>query len=120
MTGRNGFTLLEAAVATLLMGMAIAGTLASIAQSLAAFRTARQHDTAAAVASSAMNGVLAMDTIPLRTPILGTSGEGFQWQAEAEPDAGGDLLRIRLKIRWVSEGTPRKMALETVRRREVP
>ena len=50
MTRQNGFSLLEVAVATGLLGVAMVGILGSIGSSVTAVGTAREYDTAALIA----------------------------------------------------------------------
>ena len=126
MTRTTGFSLLEMAVATLLLGMAVSGLVALTADSLRAVRNAREYDRAAEAARNSMNDILVLSPLPVRRELRGTHGRRYSWTAVAEPaegigDEGGveGLVRIRMRLWWDSGGERRTMSLETYRRRRV-
>lgn len=123
MTARRGLSLLEAAAATLLLSVAVAGVLSSIAVSLSSARAVRDHERALGLARSAMEEVLATDPLPLGTTLRGSLGEWAEWEAVAQLDHrfqagahGTQLARIQLRVRWRSDGRRHSMALESHRR----
>ena len=88
---QSGFTLLEVLVATMIMGMAVAGLLNTI--SAAAHNASRltQYDRAVLLAKSKMDELLAEPKLPRNTPLVGefdparTGGVPCSWQATVTP-----------------------------------
>ncbi len=126
MKGRLGFSLLEMAVATVLLGVAVVGLLGAIGNSLSGIATAREYDWAAMVAKSSMNELLTQQPLPLGEPLRGRLGEEAGWDAVAAPlaDYGPDalgrrLVRIHLEVWWNSAGQRKRIGLEGIRRLEV-
>ncbi len=114
---------MEMAFATLLLGLAAAGLLGLIADSLGAIQAAREYERAAGLAKSAMNDILTRSPLPVGEDMGGTQGLQFGWLARAEAVEGfgqeaerGELLRIRLEVWWDSGGQRKTMALESYRR----
>ena len=126
MTRPNGFSLLEMAFATLLLGMAVSGLVALTADSLRAVRSAREYGRAAEAARNSMNDILVRSPLPVGRELRGTQDGLYSWTVVAEPaegigDQGGaeGLLRIRMRLWWESGGERRTMALEAYRRRRL-
>ncbi len=123
MTARRGLSLLEAAAATLLLSVAVAGVLSSIAVSLSSARAVRDHERALELARTVMEELLATDPLPLGTTLRGSLGKWAEWEAVAQPDHsfkaganGTKLARVQLQVRWRSDGRRHSMALESHRR----
>ena len=118
MPSRRGFTLLEVLVATLIMGLAVTGLLASLRTSLSNTSRAGESDRAAALARSQMDALLATRVLPKGIPMEGlfppqiTGGEPAGWRARVLPfesqappgqaPGGGSrmLERIELIVWW--------------------
>lgn len=114
---------MEMAIATLLLGLAAAGMLGLIGNSLDAIRIAREHERAAGLAKSTLNEILTRNPLPLGQGMEGTYGGRFRWVARAEAvegferdAAGGEFLRVRLEVWWDSQGERKRIALEGYRR----
>ena len=126
MNGRDGFSLLELAVATLLLGLAAVGILGTTSESMAAIQAAREYERAAALARSKMNELLAQGAPVPREALSGSLGDATGWEAafsvvdEFGTDAAGrKLIRIRLEVWWRSGSERKSIALESHRRSEV-
>ena len=125
MTRRNGFSLLEAVVATGLLGVAMVGILGSIGSSVTAVGAAREYDTAALTARSRMNELLTARPLPLGTTMGDRYPDGSGWEAIARPmegsgrsDSGPQLVRVSLAVWWHSGGDRKEIRLEGYRRPE--
>ena len=125
MTGHRGFSLLEMAVATLLLAVAAAGLLGAISESLAAAHSARDREAAIELSRSAMNEILAMRPLLLGEQARVSSDGQSGWVASVRLDdrfgadaRGRRLLHIRLEVWWLAEGERKTTALETYRRSE--
>lgn len=127
---RRGFTLLEVMVATLIMGVAIAGLLSALS---AASRNAGHltgYDRMTLLAKSKMDELLVDQTLPRNTPLQGmfdpavAGGSSAGWSAvvtpfETAPGAGvGQWVvdRIALEVWWMDGSTRRAFSLEGFRR----
>ncbi len=125
MTGHRGFSLLEMAVATLLLSVAAAGLLGAIGESLAAARSARDREAAIELSRTAMNEILTTRPLPLGEQARVSSDGQSGWVASVRLDdrfradaRGRRLLHIRLEVWWLAEGELKTTALETYRRSE--
>jgi general secretion pathway protein I len=127
---QKGFTLLEVLVATMIMGVAVAGLLNTI--SAAARNAARltQYDRAVLMAKSKMDELLAEPKLQRNTPLAGqfdlvqTGGVPCTWQATVTPidniPGSGPgywvVDRIQLEIDWMDGAVKHGFALEGFRR----
>ena len=127
---RAGFTLLEVLVATLIMGIAVAGLMSSITQSTRNAAKLTQYDRATLLARQKMDELLVDLKLPRKVPLQGTwdarqaGGVPASWSAivtpfGAPPGGGAGqwvIDRIQLEIWWMDGTTRRGFALEGYRR----
>jgi len=137
---RSGFTLLEVLVATVIMGIAVAGLIAGLSQSVRNASRLADYDRAAMLARTKMNDLLLDPALPLNGTVSGrfdqTESGGIEsgWQAslrpfESQPNAGPGatiLQQVALEIWWqpvsasASKGTRRTMQLAGYRAAKIP
>lgn len=127
MTRKNGFSLLEVAVATLLLGVAAAGMLNAIGSSVSATSATRDYSEASLLARSCMNELLSRRALELGTTLRGKHGPRSEWEAFVESlegfgaDASGNrLVRVRLEWRWTRGNERKSIRLEGYRRLRLP
>lgn len=132
---RRGFTLLEVLVATLIMGVAVAGLLGALRASLSNAARLSESHRAAALARRQMDALLATRALPKGVPIEGvfpreeTGGVEAGWRARVTPFEGMTLKpgaapmigtwildRIELEVWWLQGGARRSLKLATYRR----
>lgn len=131
---RKGFTLLEVMVATLIMGIAVAGLLSGLASSTRNAARLTEYDRATLLAKSKMDEILADHNLPRRRLMSGvfdpgqSGGKQAGWNAtifpleQAPGAAGGKWVvdRVQLEIWWMAgtESAPvrRSFSLEGFRR----
>ena len=125
-----GFTLLEVLVATLIMGIAVAGILSGMAGASRNAARLTDYDRATLLAKQKMDELLIDRDAPRNQDIAAefdpalTGGVRIGWRArvtpfEATPGARGrswDLDRIELEIWWFSGPTRHSFSLEGFRR----
>jgi general secretion pathway protein I len=119
-----GFTLLEVMVATLIMGIAVAGALSGIASATRNAQRLTQYDRATLVARQKMNELLVDPGAPRNTQITGMWDQAAGWNARVTPfeAAPGSVQgqwvidRIELEVWWMDGGTRRAFTLEGFRR----
>ncbi len=131
---QRGFTLLEALVATMIMGVAIAGIMNALAASSRNVARLTEADRAVLLARSKMDELLVNDALPRKTFIEGQFGVAEAgsvvsgWRArvtpiEAAPEAAywnWVVDRIELEIWWMDGATRRSFSLEGYRRALMP
>ncbi len=135
MRGQRGFTLLEILVATAIMGIAVAGVMNGLANSVQNASRITQYDRAAILARLKMDALLTDDGVPRNEIFSGnyrpieTGGVVAGWQAKVvpfeslgpEPTPGATVVeRIELQIWWMDGPTRRTFALDGIRRGEIP
>lgn len=111
---RPGFALLEAIVASVLLGLALAAILSLAGQAISAQRRGEVMETAARLADERLNLVLAVG--PERYPsIFRSSGvcdppfEGYFFAVEIAPGASGEAYEVRASV----TAAPTVVTLET-------
>jgi general secretion pathway protein I len=132
---RKGFTLLEVLVATVIMGIAVAGLIAGLSQSVKNASRLTDYDRAAMLARTKMNDLLLDVNLPFDGLVEGqfgrdeTGGVPGGWRAslrpfDLPPQAGPGtvvLQRIALELWWQpATGTRRAIQLESYRRTRIP
>jgi general secretion pathway protein I len=129
MKSEKGFTLLEVLVATLIMGIAVAGALSGLAGASRNAARLNEYDRATVLAKQKMDELLADYAAPRNQPLQGifapalTGNTPMGWTArvapfEAVPGAGSGWAtdRVELEIWWMSGQTRRSFSLEGFRR----
>jgi len=134
MKHQRGFTLLEVLVATLIMGIAVAGLMSGLASSTRNAARLTEYDRATLLAKSKMDELLVDHNVPRKSAIEGVfdpaqcGGIAAGWSAMITPleqAPGGGIGRwvvdrVQLEIWWMS-GSPtapirRSFTLEGFRR----
>jgi general secretion pathway protein I len=134
-SGKSGFTLLEVLVATVIMGIAVAGLIAGLSQSVKNASRLTDYDRAAMLARTKMNDLLLDQTLPFQGETSGdftpadSGGIPGGWHATLQPfDAPPNatpgviiLQRIALDVWWQPPtGTRRTLSLESYRPARIP
>lgn len=128
MSDQRGFTLLEVLVATVIMGIAVAGLIAGLSQSVRNASRLADYDRAAALARTKMNDLLLDVNLPFAGSVEGAVG-GDRWRAtlkpfDLPPNAGPGIIilqQIELEISWQpASGTQRKIELTGYRPARIP
>jgi type II secretion system protein I len=132
---RAGFTLLEVMVATVIMGIAVAGLIAGLSQSVKNASRLTDYDRAVMLAHTKMNDLLLDVNLPLDGSLDGqfdrdqSGGVPSGWRASLKPfdlppRAGPGtviLQQIALELWWQpATGTRRTIQLESYRRTRIP
>ena len=126
----RGFTLLEALVATMIMGIAVAGILEALTASSRNAGRLTQADRAVLLARTKMDELLVNDALPRKSFIDGrfsaaeSGATDAGWRArvtpfESAPDANDMnwvMDRIELEIWWMDGATRHSFSLEGYRR----
>ena len=134
MKNQRGFTLLEALVATMIMGIAVAGILNALAASSRNVVRLTQADRAVLLARTKMDELLVNDALPRKVFVDGRFGAAEAgpmdagWRArvtaiESAPgahDLNWVVDRIELEIWWMDGATRRSFSLEGYRRALLP
>jgi prepilin-type N-terminal cleavage/methylation domain-containing protein len=127
---QRGFTLLEVLVAAIIMGIAVAGLMGSLATSTRNAARLSQYDRATLLAREKMDELLVATELRRGQPLEGsfdpalTGGEPIGWNAVVQPfettpgAAPGQwvLDRIQLQIWWMDGATRHEFSLEGFRR----
>jgi general secretion pathway protein I len=121
---QGGFTLLEVLIATLIMGIAVAGVLSGLSASVRNAGRLTQYDRATLLARQKMNELLVDSTAHRGVPLQGAVSPTMGWTAmiqpfEASPGTGvGQWIvdRVQLQIWWLDGPTRHEFSLEGFRR----
>jgi type II secretion system protein I len=131
----QGFTLLEVLVATVIMGIAVAGLIAGLSQSVKNASRLTDYDRAAMLARTKMNDLLVDATLPFDGTVDGqfdrdqAGGMVSGWRASLRPfDVPPRavpgivvLQRIALELWWQpATGSRRTIQLEGFRQMRIP
>jgi len=132
---RAGFTLLEVLVATVIMGIAVAGLIAGLSQSVKNASRLTDYDRAAMLARTKMNDLLLDVNLPFDGAVDGqfdreqSGSVPSGWRASLRPfdvppraQPGTVILqRVALELWWQpSSGKRRTIQLESYRRTTIP
>lgn len=132
---RRGFTLLEVLVATVIMGIAVAGLIAGLSQSVKNASRLTDRDRAAMLARTKMSDLLLDMSLPFDGTVEGqfdsdqSGGIPAGWRASLRPfdmpprvNPGMVILqRIGLEVWWQpASGTRRTIELESYRPAPIP
>jgi general secretion pathway protein I len=132
---RAGFTLLEVLVATVIMGIAVAGMMAGLSQSVRNASRLTEHDRAAMLARTKMNDLLLDSTLPFAGSVEGDFRDSLPanvaggWRASLKPfdmphSAGPGavvLQEVALEVWWQPEtGNRRTLQLAGYRQARIP
>ena len=131
---QRGLTLLEALVATMIMGVTVAGLLDALAASSRNVTRLTQADRAVILARTKMDELLVNDGLIRKTYLGGpfTAAEAGAmtagWRARVTPvesapeatDLNWVIDRIELEIWWMDGATRRSFSLEGYRRALLP
>lgn len=126
MRDQRGITLLEVALATVLLGVAATGLLGTINNALAGVRGAREHSQAVLRAKSVLEELLALPRLRAGQAFQGSGNDTSGWRASIEPlqpTSGrlepSELVRIQVEVWWLSDDQRKTLKLEGYRRREI-
>ncbi len=134
-SSRQGFTLLEVLVATVIMGIAVAGLIAGLSQSAKNAARLTAYDRAAMLARTKMNDLLLDANLPLDGSVEGRFDPGESgdipggWRAALRPfdmppgaQPGAAILqRVALEVWWLpADGSRRSIQLESYRQARIP
>jgi general secretion pathway protein I len=132
---KRGFTLLEVLVATVIMGIAVAGLIAGLSRSAKNASRLTDYDRAAMLARTRMNDLLLDVNLPFDGSMDGkfdptqSGGMPSGWRVmlrpfDVPPKAGPGtviLQRVALEVWWMPvEGTRRSIQLEGYRQATIP
>ena len=129
-SNRQGFTLLEVLVATVVMAIAIAGVLSALSTSMRNAARLTDYDRSAMLARRKMDELLVDRKLPRFVELQGawdpalTNGRQSGWRARVQPwemlpaaGAGMSMLeRIVLEVWWMEGERRRTLELEGYRR----
>lgn len=112
---RQGFTLLEALVATTILAVGLAAVVSVFASSLKARSLAKGYEEARLEAESVMARILESEPQhPFTRSGDCRAPEGAKWEARAEVDAfASQALRIEVTVRFPAVGGWRTLTLAT-------
>lgn len=130
MNNERGFTLLEVLVATVIMAIAIAGTLAALSGSTRNASRLTDYDRASILAHRKMDELMLQDKVIHGALLQGlfapgeTNGEPAGWRAQvtpfegpANPPPGTRIVeRVELEVWWRNGARENKIQLEGFRR----
>jgi prepilin-type N-terminal cleavage/methylation domain-containing protein len=133
-TQQRGFTLLEALVATMIMGIAVAGILEALTASTRNVIRLTQADRAVLLARTKMDELLVNDGLIRKTDLGGPFSAAESgamtagWRARVTPiesapaatERNWVIDRIELEIWWMDGATRRSFSLEGYRRSLLP
>ncbi len=134
-SSRSGFSLLEVLVATVIMGVAVAGLLVGLSQSVKNASRLADYDRAVMLARTKMNDLILNANLPFIGSVDGefahseSGGIDSGWSASLKPfdlppNAGPGtvvLQEIALEVWWQPPtGARRTMQLESYRRAQIP
>ena len=123
--GRGGFTLIEALVSSLLLGMAAAALCSMSTRCLVSTRLNRGHEMAWSVLDRQMRFV---DTMGIDTYVAEGDREGieemggrmFSWRIAVSLEPIGNLYQVTVAVRWVENKRGRQISASTMLNGSIP
>ena len=121
---RNGFTLLEILVATMIMGVAVVSLLSALSTSMRNAARLTDYDRAVMLARTQMDALLLDSKLPLDATLEGKYNESSGWRAKLtafemppKPVPGIPILeRLELEVWWLAGQQRRTFQIEAFRR----
>jgi type II secretion system protein I len=129
MKRQAGFTLLEVMVATLIMGIAVAGLISGLSQSVKNVSRLGDYDRAVMLARTKMNDLLLDPNLPFAGDLQGDFNSSSGWKASVRPfdtpplAAPGAVIleQVALEVWWQpSTGTRHTMQIAGYRSVAIP
>ncbi len=116
---RRGFALIDAIIAAVILGVALAAILGMSASAVSAQTRGEQLQIAAMLADEQLEQVLAIGcesygrTFDLRgaSPV---PHEGYRYEIEIDAGSPGDPFAVRVTIRWPHAGRARSLSIQTL------
>ena len=127
---QSGFTLLEVLVATMILGIAVAGLMSNLTQSLGNVARLTDYDRGVMLARQKMDELITAAKLPRNQELAGpfdpamTGGLEAGWKArvtllDLPPGAGPGAVvidRVDLQVWWKPQGRLRTFEMEGVRK----
>jgi len=115
---QRGLTLAEVVVASVLLGVGVAGLISSATLAMRNQKRADERSVALCVAQEVLAQVemIGAHTWLLGRPTKGTEtreGADYQWELKIEQRPVGELFSVQVAVNWVSAGAGGSVALET-------
>lgn len=116
---QSAFALIEIVVASIVLGVAVAGILGLVSRALSAQSEGERIETAARLADERLNLVLAVgpEKYPSVFPLAGPCEEPFgdyQHSVTIESQTAGLPYRVRAEVSWAQGTRRRSIMLETL------
>lgn len=126
MSGERGITLLEVALATVLLGVVAAGLLGTINSAMGGVRASQEHSRAVMHATSVLDELLARPQLRAGQVLPGPASATSGWRAVIDPlpersnrlQSTG-LVKVRVQVWWLSDGQRKSLTLDGIRREEI-
>ena len=116
---RSGFALVDAIVAAVILGVALAAILGMSASAISAQTRGEQLQIAAMLADEQLEQVVAVGCEDYRRAFdlrgaCSAPFNGYRYEVEMESGAPGDPYAVRVTIRWPHAGRERTLSVQTL------